>query len=51
MLQDERWIVSSEILGRFQSNMMKNKGTDDAVHGTDAELVHVLSAKTFRNPK
>lgn len=49
MLHDERRIVSCEILSSFQSNVMKDEGTDDAVHSTDAELMYVLRAKPLRN--
>lgn len=49
MLQNERRVVPSKILGRLQSNMVEHEGTDDAVYSADAELVHILCTKALRD--
>lgn len=47
MLHYQLVIVTTQIVRRFDGNVVQHKGTDNRINSADAELMQILSAQFF----
>lgn len=47
MLKNERGIISGEVIGRLESNVVQNEWADDTIDYGDAQLMQILRAQTL----